>query len=521
VSKGAPPHQPVNLKIQAVKNVGSSWLALAVTVAVGFFLAPFILHKLGDEAYGLWILVFSLTGYYGLFDLGIRSTIVRYVSKLTTTGDDDQLSRIINTSFLSYSVLAVSLLVVTAIGSRVIDLLFHVPPAFLNTAPLLFLIVGSSIALNFPLGLFAGILEGLQKFYWLNLIQIISILLRAWLIVVALNRGGGLVTLTLITVSFPLLSSVAHILMVRRSLPLPFGAKFVDRRSFRQLISYGAATFMIIVAARLRFQTDALVIGMFLSSSAITLFSIGSKLVDYPTDVVQSLAQIFTPMSSQFDSTGDTEGLRKMFVAGNRACALTIFPICAALVILGRSLIEIWVGPKYLASYAILLILVLSTTLYSAQATSTKILFGISRHRVLAAVVLVEGAANLVLSIVLVRYLGIIGVALGTAIPLTCTSIFFLPLHLCRILKIPLGTFLRQAYLLPLALCAPFAVALLSMRHLFHARTYFQFMLQLGPGALVYGVGLLWLFFTREAMGIKMWTRFTQFLHESAGWRNR
>ncbi|PYV12664.1 MAG: hypothetical protein DMG23_00285 [Acidobacteria bacterium] len=282
VSESAPPHQPVNLKIQAVKNVGSSWLALAVTVAVGFFLAPFILHKLGDEAYGLWILVFSLTGYYSLFDLGIRSTIVRYVSKLTTTGDDDQLARIINTSFFSYSVLAVSLLVVTAIGSRVIDLLFHVPPAFLNAAPLLFLIVGSSIALNFPLGLFAGILEGLQKFYWLNLTQIISILLRAWLIVVALKRGGGLVTITLITVSFPLLSSVAHILMVRRSLPLPFGARFVDRRSFRQLISYGAATFMIIVAARLRFQTDALVIGMFLSSSAITLFSIGSKLVDYP-----------------------------------------------------------------------------------------------------------------------------------------------------------------------------------------------------------------------------------------------
>src|SRR5580658_1637146 len=67
-------------KRELIKNVGSGWFSLGVNILVGIFLSPFILHRLGNTAYGAWILVFSVTGYYGLFDLGIRSSIVRYVS---------------------------------------------------------------------------------------------------------------------------------------------------------------------------------------------------------------------------------------------------------------------------------------------------------------------------------------------------------------------------------------------------------------------------------------------------------
>ena len=53
-------------KIEILKNVSSSWFSLGVNILVGVFLSPFILHRLGDTAYGIWILIFSVTGYYGL-----------------------------------------------------------------------------------------------------------------------------------------------------------------------------------------------------------------------------------------------------------------------------------------------------------------------------------------------------------------------------------------------------------------------------------------------------------------------
>src|SRR5438105_15469380 len=89
-------------KIEILKNVGSSWFALGVNVLVGIFISPYILHRLGDDAFGLWVLIFSVTGYYGLFDLGIRSSIVRYVAKYSTVNDDEQLNKLINTAMFAY-----------------------------------------------------------------------------------------------------------------------------------------------------------------------------------------------------------------------------------------------------------------------------------------------------------------------------------------------------------------------------------------------------------------------------------
>src|ERR1022692_3635374 len=90
-------------KIQIIKIVGSSWFALGVNILVGIFLSPFILHRLGDAAFGIWVLIFSLTGFYGIFDFGIRSSIIRYVSKYTATHDVDEVSGLINTALFTYT----------------------------------------------------------------------------------------------------------------------------------------------------------------------------------------------------------------------------------------------------------------------------------------------------------------------------------------------------------------------------------------------------------------------------------
>ena len=508
----------MSLKLQALKNVTSSWAGLAVTIVVGFFLSPFILHHLGDNAFGLWVLIFSLTGYYGVFDFGIRSSLVRYVAKFNATGETDQLARLINTSFFSYSAIGLLLMLPTVAGSFYVDRLFHIPAELRGDARILFFMVGTALALGFPLGVSGGILEGLQNFQVLNWANIISTLLRALFIVLALRHGLGLLTVALITVALPLFSSAVCLVVAQRLLHIPYGLRYVDRKTFKRVADYGSVTFLIIVAGRLRFKTDAVIIGSFLSASAITYFSIGGRLVDYATEVVASLAQIFTPMSSHFHATGDHERLRKIFLAGNRACALTMFPICTILIVMGKSVIEAWVGPRYVASYIILLILLIPSTLYFAQATSNRILFGMSLHRPLALVALLEGIANVILSIALIRPLGIVGDAMGTAIPLTCTAVFFLPRHTCRQLGISLRTFLRESFLYPVILCFPVVPALMLMQHLSYAHHYGQLALNLLVGLSVYSVGLLWFLLTREPLGIELRGRMVQYFQEEIGW---
>jgi O-antigen/teichoic acid export membrane protein len=499
------------VKSQVIKNVGSNWFGLGTNLIVGLLLSPFILHHLGDDAFGLWVLVFSLTGYYGLFDFGIRSSIVRYVAQFKATGEEENLSRFINTSLCTCGGIGLLLLVVTVTASSFVDSLFRIPPALHWSARILFLVVGTAVALGFPLSVFAGVLEGLQKFNWLSLTQAGYNLSRAVLIVLTLRRGGGLLSIALISMILNLSTYAIYFAVVQREQHVRYAFRYVDRESFRRMVSYGSVTFVATIASQLRFYSDATVIGIFIGSAAITYFSIGSKLVSYTANVTQSMSQIFTPMSSQFNATGDTERLRQILVMGNRACALIVFPLCATLIILGKSVIEVWVGAKYVpVAYTVLVLLIVADSSQMAQSASGKILYGMARHRTLAFVWLAEGVANLILSIWLLHDYGVIGVAIGTAIPQLCTNLFFLPQHLCHVLGIRLWTFLNQAYLAPALLCAPPVAMLLLMRHFFVAHNYLELLAQVGTGGLVYAIGLFWFLLTREQIGLEL-RRFLRF----------
>jgi len=484
-------------KKEIIKNVSSSWVSLGVNILVGLFLSPFILHRLGNMAYGAWVLVFSVTGYYGLFDLGIRSSIVRYVSTYTARNDIEGLSRIINTGLAGYTAIGVLAMAATLAVSSHVDSLFRMQPSFVATARVMFLIVGASVSLGFPTGIFGGILEGLGRFDVVSATNIVSTVIRAGLIVLALTHGYGLLAVTVITVVLPLLASAVRGAIVLHVLPLRFGWRYLNRGALREIAHYSSISFILMLSYKLRFKTDEIVISTLMSVTAVTFFSIGGRLVDYTQEVVSGLAQLVIPLSGRSDAKGDMDGLRRIFLVGNRACALIVLPIEATLIILGKSVLTAWVGARYVAPcYPVLLTMLIPSSLLFAQGASGRILYGMARHRSLAWVTGMEGIANLILSIVLIRPYGVVGDAMGTAIPLTCTALFFLPRHLCRILNIKVKSFLVQAYTLPILLVLPTVLMLLLMRHWFFARTYLQVALQVLIGMVPYALGLSWAIWT-------------------------
>src|ERR1700688_2773781 len=474
-------------KTQILKNVGSSWSALAVNVVVGFFLSPFILHHLGDAAFGVWLLIFSVTGYYGLFDLGIRSSIIRYVSKYTATDDREKLTGFVNTAIFSYSCIGIVSMVLTTALSSSVERVFKIPPEMHSQARLLLLMVGASVSLGFPLGVFGGMLGGLQRFYILNWTSIGATLVRAALIVYFLNRGYGLLTVAFLTVVLPIFSSILRGFIVFRLCPMPISLKYVDRDSFRHMANYGGTTFLVMVAARLRFRTDELVLGAMMSTVAVAWFNIGARIVDYAQEFVSSLAQVFVPMSSQSEAVGNLDRVRKIYIAGNRVCAFLIFPITAILIVFGKHIIRIWVGGRYVPhSYPVLVVMIIPFALMLAQ----------------AAVTVIEGVANLILSIALVRPLGIVGDALGTAIPLSFTCLVFLPRHMKKQIGVPVGTFLREAYTLPILLTLPLVAALWLANRFFYPRNLVQLVLETLALSSIYMAGMFWAYRTHRAFHV-------------------
>lgn len=75
------------------------------------------------------------------------------------------------------------------------------------------------------------------------------------------------------------------------------------------------------------------------------------------------------------------------------------------------------------------------------QAPTGGAIYAIGKHKVLAWINLYGGVANLALSLVLVQYLGLYGVVVGTVLESLVVRVFIYPRIACRLLDIPLSTY--------------------------------------------------------------------------------
>jgi hypothetical protein len=78
-----------------------------------------------------------------------------------------------------------------------------------------------------------------------------------------------------------------------------------------------------------------------------------------------------------------------------------------------------------------------------------------------------------------------------------------MPYHLCSRLGIRVSTYLKEAFLLPILLCAPTAAVFLFLQRRWEAHTYRQLIPQLLAGGLVYAIGLAWAYRTGRALHVK------------------
>ena len=107
------------------RNITSNLAGYIVSAVVALFLSPFVISTLGALNFGMWTLLVSLTGYYGLLDLGVRSAVGQYVTRYWSRDDMDGVNRTFSTSMAL-------LVLVAGVGLIVTVGLMYFLPGFLE-----------------------------------------------------------------------------------------------------------------------------------------------------------------------------------------------------------------------------------------------------------------------------------------------------------------------------------------------------------------------------------------------------
>lgn len=442
------------------RNIFSNLGGYAVVTVVAFFLSPFMVHKLGDTGYGLWTLIVSLSGYFNLMDIGIRNAVGRFVARYITLDDPQGVNTSVNSAFCFLSIVGTLGLLITVVLSFYFNRFFDVPLEYQAITKYLILLVGGTICIGLPLSCFESVLFAFERYDLINMVDVFATMLRALLIITALNTGFGILSLAFITLGVSVLDYLIRARIAFRLYPaLKLRFQFGGRKFFKEIFSYSGYVFILAISAKVIFYTDSLVIGKFLTLGAITYYVIASKLIRYGGDLISAVVRVFFPIAAKLDAKNDFHQLRTLLTKGTKFVSLLSLPLCVLSITLGGQLIGLWMGREYVAiSWPILIVLTLPPLFAMPQRISGVIIMGMAKHKYLANLSIIEAAANLILSIILVKKIGLIGVAWGTAIPAVLKHLFFVPFYTCGLLQMRLSTYLKEALLMPVLIALPLGI---------------------------------------------------------------
>jgi O-antigen/teichoic acid export membrane protein len=420
-------------------------LNFAASALIAFFMTPFIIHSLGDRMYGSWLLVASFLGYYGLLDFGLTSAVNRYLAGAIGEKDEEKCNLVFNTALFLFSSLGFIVLLLTCILAFFARYFLTTPEDILLFRKLI-LIMGLSSAINFPLRAFSGVLTSQLRYEIMSLLQLMTLVIRTTSIAFALLSGYKILAMAWITLLAWMPEALLMIYFAKRNMPFLsiLRGKLWNIGTAKMLFSYSAFTFVAQLGDILRFNVDAMVITAFIGLAAVTHYSIASTLGMYFINLMMAVTGVFQPVFSRQHGANDLEAIRTTFFYTSRiSLFVASFPgFC--LIGFGKPFILRWMGPAFLDAYPCLVVLVLGLLFGLSQSPSVGLLYGISKHRFFAIFNTVEGILNLALSLLLVRSYGILGVALGTFIPMTIMKLLIQPIYVCHVSGIRYGDYMRM-----------------------------------------------------------------------------
>jgi O-antigen/teichoic acid export membrane protein len=463
-----------------VRNVLSNWFGTAATLAAGFFLSPFVVHRLGNAAYGVWILAVFSVNYLLLFDMGMRSSVLRYVSQGHTIEDHQSASDVISAVLWIRLVISAVVLLCSGILAALFPILFKVPASLVAQGRVAVLIIGFSTAVAMAFGVFGGVVSALNRYDLHNLAVLAQLAIRVTGTITVLLAGRGIVAIAVCElvatlVRYPLVAFISS-----RIYPdLRISLKTPSRDVLRKVWSYSAYAFLLTVAGQLVYQTDNLVVGAFVSAAAVTFYSIGNSLCSYTRSIAESMTGTFTPAASTYESAGNTASLRALYVNGTRLVIAVSSAILIPLLVRGSTFIGLWMGPQYAhTSGMVLAILALALFFALSNSTASAIAWGIEKHKKVAKWAIFEAAANLTLSVILAIKIGIYGVAIGTLVPSLVIHLVFWPRYIRQLVGVSPVQVYRDIWS-PVYLCViPYALASYFVDWLFPPKSIVLFAVQ-------------------------------------------
>jgi len=396
------------------KGAGVSFIGAFIGLGLGYFSRIIIARWLGAEDYGLISLGYAALMIGATLSLvGLPAGIQRYVSFYKGKGDK---GRIKGTILGALKISVPMSLIVGSIFFFYADWIsihvFHSP----ELTPILKIF---AIAIPFLVltdnAIYAtiGFQDVRYRVYVVDLFQnIFKLLAIVALLVLGFGVMGAAWGWVLAIVLTPFL---AFYFLEKRVFPI-FNAKvkaiFIDR----ELFSFSLPLIFTMVAGMVIGWMDVLMLGYFLSASAVGIYNAALPTARLVMVATKSISVLFVPVASELYAKNRVQELRGIYTVITKWVLSLALPVFLLMVLFSESIIRIMFGAEYVEGATALSILAFAFFFSSVISPAVFLLQVYGKTKLIMVVYFVAAGVNFTLNLLLIPRYGINGAAITTAL---------------------------------------------------------------------------------------------------------
>ncbi len=377
----------------------------------------------GPEAYGLFSLALMVSSWIIAFaSLGLIDGILRYVALYRGKNNYQKIAYLVKTGS--------KILIYTSVLSGIVSYLlseFIAVNIFHNPDLTIYLKI-FSIGIPFYIlaTFYLGVLKGFEKIQWysfiLNILQNVSrVGILVFLIFLGLNANSigysYIISVILIFICAYLVCKIKiPEIFIKRGKNIPTN-NASDKKALHSLFSYSWPLIFLGAVYSIMYWADSFVIGYYKDAFTVGIYNAAIPLCSILNISADLFAQAFVPLVTKEYSRGNTKVVGKISKQINKWIVIINLPIFIIMIFFPGAVINLFFGREYLAAANSLRLVTIGSMLITCMfAISNNLLYMKGKSKIILGNIVLTTAINIILSIILIKYYGIVGVAMGAMI---------------------------------------------------------------------------------------------------------
>jgi O-antigen/teichoic acid export membrane protein len=461
------------LRKTVVTNIVSNYLTSFVGMALGFLLIPFLILKLGKDAFGLTVLAESAIAFFEVLTISIRIALSRHATFALSQGKREEFEQYLSTGRgLALATTAVVALIALPIGLN-FSAIFSVPETFRGQSELLYFLVGAGFCLTIPNTVYWCVLYAHQRFDLINLSTSCGVILRAVLIFVLFSvlpaQHVTLVTYGLVYLAMMALQNTVVYVWHKKLMPdLRIDLSKFRRDRVRDILSFSAHTSLSRLSALLYDNTANILVSIFWGPAATAMYSVASRIPNILKRLFLETAWTLTPTFTDLAARGEKAKVEELLFSYVKLISVITVPMSLGVIFFADPLLLLWVGPGFEDASKLLIVLTVPLLLQLPLSAGGALTQAYGKVSVPSKVGFVFAVVNVFLGAFLGRSMGMgpLGIALSASL---CSAVFgalFGAFYVSHVSGIPLGSYISKTLLGPLVMaCTVFGAMRLLWQH--------------------------------------------------------